>query len=128
MRLKIFKKIRNFRLREKLRFLMKTKCVNFRSSRSEVFLRKGVLKICSSFIGEIALWHACSPVNLLHIFRKSFPKKTSGRLYLHTDPFSDRSITFITVFGSSHRRCSIRKGVLRNFAKFTEKTCARVTF
>ena len=99
-----------------------------RSSRPEVFLRKGVLKICSSFTGEIALWHGCSPVNLLHILRKSFFKKISGRLYLHTDPFSDRSITFITIFGSSHRRCSIRKSALRNFAKFTEKTCARVTF
>ena len=52
----------------------------FRSSPPEVFLRKGVLKICKeplcrgmisinllcNFI-EIALWHGCSPVNLLHI-------------------------------------------------------------
>ena len=58
----------------------------FRSSRPEVFLGKGVLKICSKFTGEhpcrsaisiklqsnfveITLWHECSPVNLLHIFR-----------------------------------------------------------
>ena len=51
----------------------------------ELFLRKGVLKICSKFTGEyscrrvisimlqsnyieIALRHGCSPVNLLHIF------------------------------------------------------------
>ena len=31
---------------------------------------------------EIALLRRCSPVNLLHIFRISFPKKTSGRLLL----------------------------------------------
>ena len=69
------------------------------SSRSEMFLGKGVLKICSKFTGEhlyqsvisirllcnfieIALWHGCSPVNLLFIFRTSFPKSTSGQLLL----------------------------------------------
>ena len=30
-------------------------------------------------------------------------------------------------FRSSHRRCSVKKGVLKNFAKFTGKTCARVS-
>ena len=61
-----------------------------RSSHTEVFLGQGVLKICRKFTGgdpsrsvilikllcnfiEIKLWHWCSPVNLLHIFRKSFP-------------------------------------------------------
>ena len=29
-----------------------------------------------------ALWHRCSPVNLLHIFRTLFPKNTSGGLLL----------------------------------------------
>ena len=29
---------------------------------------------------------------------------------------------------SSHQRCSLRKGVLPNFAKFTGNTCARVLF
>ena len=67
----------------------------FRSSHPEVFLRKGTLKICriygrtpmpkrdfkSNFI-EIALWHGCSPVNLLHIFRAPLPNNTSGRLLL----------------------------------------------
>ena len=67
---------------------------NFRSSRSEVFLVKGVLKTCSKFTGEhlcrsviskkllcnfteITLRHGCSPVNLLHIFRTPFTKNTS---------------------------------------------------
>ena len=68
-------------------------------SHPEVLLENGVLKICSKFTGEhpcrsaisikllckfteIALWHECSPVNLLHIFRTSFAKNTSGRLLL----------------------------------------------
>ena len=67
----------------------------YRSSRPEVFLGKGVVKICSKFTGEdprrtgisinlqsrfieIALHHGCSPVNLLYIFRTPFPKNTSG--------------------------------------------------
>ena len=66
-----------------------------RGSRPEVFLRKGVLKICSKFTGEhpcwsvvsiklernfteIALQHGCFPVNLLHIFGTPFPWNTSG--------------------------------------------------
>ena len=61
----------------------------FRSSHPEVFLGKGVLKRCSKFTGEnpcrsvisikmlcnfieMTLWHGCSPINLLHIFRTPF--------------------------------------------------------
>ena len=81
------------------------KCYNstfitsFRSNRSRVSLRKGVLKICSKFTGEhphrsvisikllcsfieITLRYECSPLNLLHIFRTSFPKSTFARLVL----------------------------------------------
>ena len=29
---------------------------------------------------------------------------------------------------SSHQRCSVKEGVLRNFAKFTENTCAKAPF
>ena len=64
-----------------------------------MFLGKAVLKVCSKFTGEhpcssviliklqsnfieIALWHGCSPVNLLHIFRTTFPKNTTGPLLL----------------------------------------------
>ena len=70
-----------------------------RSSRPEVFLVKGVLKICNKFTGEqpcqsvisiklqcnfieVTLRHECSPVNLLHIFRPPFTKNTSGWLLL----------------------------------------------
>ena len=58
---------------------------NIRSSHPQVFLGKGVLKICSklqsNFI-EVALRHGCSPVNLLYIFRTAFLKNTSDRLFL----------------------------------------------
>ena len=80
--------------------IIKTFNVISRSSRPEVFLGKDVLKICSKFTGElwcrsgvsiqllcnfieIALWHGCSSVNLLHILRTSFLKKTSERLLLN---------------------------------------------
>ena len=69
---------------------------------SEVFLGKGILKICCKFTGEhpyrsaisiklqskfteITLWHRSSPVNLLHLFTKPFPKNTSGRLLLQKE-------------------------------------------
>ena len=72
----------------------------FKSSRAEVFWGKGVLRICSKLAGEhpspsvisikfqsnfieITLRHGCSPINLLHIFRTSFPKNTSGWLLLN---------------------------------------------
>ena len=72
-----------------------------RSNPPEVFLGKGVVKICRKFTGEhpcrsvisikllyniidITLWHGCSPVNLLHIFRTCFPKKTSGGLLIRS--------------------------------------------
>ena len=76
---------------------------SFRSSRPEVILGKGVLKICSKFTGEqpcrsaisikfqsscnfddVARRHGCSLVNLLRIFRTPFPRNTSGWLFLHS--------------------------------------------
>ena len=82
------------------------------SSRPEVFLGRGVLKICSKFTGEhpcrnvisikllckfteIALRHGCSPVNLVYIFRTPFPRNTSGRLLFFLDEFrtNDKNIS-----------------------------------
>ena len=40
------------------------------------------IKFLFNFI-EIALWHRCSPVNLLHIFKTHFPKNIPGRLLLN---------------------------------------------
>ena len=62
-----------------------------RGSHLEMFLGKGVLKICSKFTGEhpcrsaisvklqsnfieITLRHGCSPLNLLYIFRTPFTR------------------------------------------------------
>ena len=70
-----------------------------RSSLPQVFLRKGVVKICSKVTGkhpcrsvilikllcnfiEITLRHGFSPVNLLHTFRTTFPENTFGWLLL----------------------------------------------
>ena len=80
-------------------FLVRQNTHSVRSSRPEVFLRKGVLEIWSKFRGqhpcrigssvkllcnfiETTLRHGCSPVNLLHIFRKPFSKNTSEGLLL----------------------------------------------
>ena len=66
----------------------------------EVFLEKGVLKICRKFTREhpyqsaisinlqsnfveITLQHGCSPANLLHISRAPFPVNTSEGLLLN---------------------------------------------
>ena len=67
----------------------------------DVFLGKGVLKICSKFTGEhpyrgvisikllcnfiaITVRQGCSPVSLLHIFGTRLLKSTSGWLLLNT--------------------------------------------
>ena len=80
--------------------LQRFSIIIFRSSHPEVFLGKSVLKICSKFTGEhpyrsaisiklqsnfieIALWHGCSSVNLLHIFRAPFINNTSEWLLLN---------------------------------------------
>ena len=66
----------------------------FRCSRPEVFLRRGVLKICRKVTGVhpyrsaisiklLALRHGCSTVNLLHILRIPFPRNTPVRLFLY---------------------------------------------
>ena len=74
-------------------------CQKTRNSPPKVFLRKVILKICSKFTGkhpcwsvisiklqnnftEITLWHVCSPINLVHIFRTLFLKNTSEGLLL----------------------------------------------
>ena len=72
---------------------------SIRSSPLDVFSWKGVLKICGKFTGEQPCWsvisikllcnfieitlrHGCSPVNLLHFFRTTFPKNTLEQLLL----------------------------------------------
>ena len=47
---------------------------------------------------EIALRHGFSPVNLLHIFSKLFPKNISGRLLLKNIKFYLISIHLLSAF------------------------------
>ena len=49
-------------------------------------MSKLLSKMLSNFI-EITLWHGCSPVNLLHIFRTNFPKNISRWLLLKVITF-----------------------------------------
>ena len=86
-----------------------------RSSPPEVFSGKNVLKICSTFTGEHPCWsvipikilcnfieitlrHRRCPVNLLHIFRKTFHKKTYGELLLFSERYLEPPQTFMVEF------------------------------
>ena len=94
--------IKSYKGRQKsdLLVLLFYKYIIHRNSHLEVFLRKGVLKICSKFTGEypcrsvisinlqsnfieVALQHRCSPLNLLHYFRTLFSGNTSGWMFLN---------------------------------------------
>ena len=70
------------------------KCLSFRSSHPEVFLEKKVFWTYAANLQEnihpkqlywnhTSAWHGCSPLNLLHIFRKPFLKNSSGGLLLN---------------------------------------------
>ena len=85
-----------------------------RSNPPKVFLLKGVLKVCSKFIGEhpcrsaisiklysfigIKLRHGCSPPNLLHIFRIPLYKNPSGELLLPMGYSGPCQISMIKLF------------------------------
>ena len=56
--------------------------IYMRTSMPKYYFNKVALQ--SNFI-EITLWHGCSPVNLLYIFRKHFNKNASGGLLLWRD-------------------------------------------
>ena len=85
----------------------------YRNSPPEVFLGKGVVKICSRFTEEhpcqnvismkllcnfieIAFRHGCFPVKLQHFFRIPFPKNTSVGLLQHV---WIRTSTYTTICG-----------------------------
>ena len=100
----------------------------FRSSHPEVFLEKGVLKICSKFTGEhlcrsvisITLRHRCSPVNLLHNFRTTFTKSTSERLILDVpNRFHERVLT------TNKNLLMMNKTKLNVYKKVLQKVCEK---
>ena len=60
----------------------------------------GSIKLQSKFM-EITLWHGCSPINLLHIFIKGFPKNIYGGILL-TFPMKNRDVIKILSDGLFH--------------------------
>ena len=100
-----------------------------RSSHSQVFLGKVVPKISSKFTGEhpcrnvmsisnfieIRLWHGCSPVNLLHIFRTSFPKNTFGRLLASDQILCHYLMIFMPFIGLQTFKVKVGLSRLRKF-------------
>ena len=65
--------------------------------------------------------HKKSVLSLMKVYKFQFlQKRVSGILYSRCLSTLDRTrSTELTGYGSSHQRCSIKKDVLRNVAKFT---------
>ena len=95
-----------------------------------MFLEKGVLKICSKFTGKS---NRFIKITLRHEQNRT-PSytNTSGNCFLEKlKPVVNQSVfqeTKIYIFRSNHQRCSVRIGVLRNFAKFTGKHLCQSLF
>ena len=92
-----------------------------------MFLRKGLLKICSkvtvdhpwqsatsiklqSNCIEITRWHGCSPVNWLHLFRTPFPRNTSVSLLLR---FTE-GILYSLLMWQNKETCSLKSKVFKS--------------
>ena len=127
-----------------------------RSNHQRYFIKKGVFRNFakspgkhlwqSLFFNTVAwlrpatllkkrLWYRCFPVNFVKFLRTPFLQNTSGWLLLfffsQTEYQAKKSWALNIlkkIDRSSHRRCSIRKGVLRNFAKLTRKHLCRSFF
>ena len=101
------------------------------SSHSELFLGKGVLKICSKLTGEhpcriaisikllwnfieITLRHGCSPLNLLHSFRTSFLENTSGWLLLYALLIVECRVQYNNIFWASFWKICFEFNVCNN--------------
>ena len=71
-----------------------------------------LIKLLCNFI-EIAIWHGCSPANLLHIFRIPFYKNTCGGLLLtYILPFNlnqfSKPWSAFSCIGLLDRQCMVR--------------------
>ena len=107
-------------------------------------VQKGVLKnftkttgkhLCQSlFLNKVAalrpatllklrLWHKYFPVSFAKFLRTPFLKEHLQRLLLYAIKLMLTPFSLFALFWfakrNNYRRCSLRKGVLRNFAKFT---------
>ena len=109
-------------------------CLICTTSHPEVFLGKGVLKICSKCMGEqpcrsaisikvqsdfteIALRHGCSPVNFLRILRTPFP--LTFAYLLRTE--LKKPPTF-RIFDRILKVCYLRLGIAVGFFIFLRKS------
>ena len=108
-----------------------------RNSRPEVFCEKGVLRNFAKFTGK----HLCHGLffNKVADPKTLFLQNTSrGCFWTNNDLFNTKfsskisvcenmyaylnlHFTWDDIYRSCHRRCFVKKGVLRNFAKFTGK-------
>ena len=72
------------------------------------------------------LRHRCVLVNFAKILRIPFNRILGNCFcqYFNGKPDFHK----LVFFRSSHGRCSVEKGVLKDFQKFTGNTCARVSF
>ena len=64
----------------------------------------------------LTLWHECSPVNLLHIFRTPFTKNTSGRLLLVLVTYNEK----ITWMKKRFLKWKTRAACYENYNKRTK--------
>ena len=70
---------------------------------------------------EKKLWHRCFPVKFVKFSGTHFSQSTSERLQW--------LIKYeLLIVRSSHQKCSLKKGVLKKFTKFTGKYPSRVSY
>ena len=110
---------KNLKLYSSKDLILQAKCIKylviFRSSRPDVFCKKGVLRNFVKFIGK----HLCQSLYFDKVAGLTLLKQRLWHKYF--------PVTF-PKFRGRHRRCSVKKGVLRNFAKFTGKQLCQGLF
>ena len=94
---KVFLWFRLFVTHQVYEFLLENICISFRSSRPEVFCKKGVLKNFTKFTEKHLCqnlfslkvaglkkepWHRCFPVNFVKFLRTPFLQNTSGGCFI----------------------------------------------
>ena len=103
--------------------------VLFRSSRSEVFYKKGALRSFAKFTGKHlcqSLWHRCFPVNFAKILWALSLQNISGGCFLvlcSKIPVSSCYCRYLVCVNleAGVQRCSIRITVQRILEDFQEK-------
>ena len=112
----------------------------YRSIRSNVFCKEGILQnsletgVLKSHFNKVAglqlyfkrrLQHRCFPVSIVYFLRTPILKSISERLLQMS---LNKFRTLPLFFRSNRPEVFCEKSFYRNFAKFAENTCARVSF